>query len=164
MVRTLEFVEKLNDNLLGTICDYALRLAEAKDRAIAAEEELAIQSWRAEENLKSSLEYQRQLAACADDRERIRKAALAACDGHIERRGEAINESLLATRKAQDMEYRAQNAEVNARYYWKELQSEQAKAKMYKQERDFERQQRDAHVCRVVVTSTNTVNTAAIGG
>lgn len=174
MVRTLEFVEQLNDNLLATISDYALRMAEAKAdlahykslhatqkdsilslyakldeaeaardeataRATHAEEELAGANWRAEDNLR-----------CCE----VRDATIDALEGELEvakagyqhesRRADAFDKALtIAEGQCRDMEERATNAEYNARHYWRELQAETNKARMYKQERDWERRRYD---------------------
>jgi chromosome segregation ATPase len=160
MVRTLEFVEQLNDNLLATISDYALRMAEAKAdlahykslhatqedsilslyakldeaeaardeataRATHAEEELAFASWQAEENLR-----------CCE----LRDVTIDALEGEIETTRKAIK---AAENACSFHEERATNAEYNAKHYWRELQAETNKARMYRQERDFERRRYD---------------------
>lgn len=196
MVRTLEFVEQLNDNLLATISDYQLRMAEAKAdlahyksldatqkdsilslyakldeaeaardeataRATHAEEELAAANWRAEENLRccelrdttidalegeleaankratlAEMEHALTLQELAVTRKAI-KAAENGCAYHEKRAKEFDKALTIAESQCRDMEERATNAEYNAKHYWRELQAETNKARMYRQERDL---------------------------
>lgn len=133
---------------------------EATARATHAEEELAGANWRAEDNLR-----------CCE----VRDATIDALEGELEvakagyqhesRRADAFGKALtIAEGQCRDMEERATNAEYNARHYWRELQAETNKARMYRQERDWERRRYDEAMRPTLTFNTHVVGNAGIGG